>query len=45
MGHDKDQEPIEDINTLVEYLEQGCKAKPDWRIGTAHEKIGYKLDD
>ena len=45
MGHDKDQEPIEDRNTLVEYLEQGCKAKPDWRIGTEHEKIGYKLDD
>ena len=45
MGHDKDQECVEDRNTLVEYLEQGCKAKSDWRIGTEHEKIGYRLDD
>ena len=40
MGHDKDQECVEDRNTLVEYLEQGCKAKSDWRIGTEHEKSG-----
>ncbi|MEX2201574.1 MAG: glutamate--cysteine ligase [Dongiaceae bacterium] len=30
---------------LVEYLEQGCKPKAEWRIGTEHEKFGFRLDD
>ncbi|MDZ4736587.1 MAG: glutamate--cysteine ligase [Rhodospirillaceae bacterium] len=30
---------------LVEYLEQGSKPKADWRIGTEHEKFGFRLDD
>ncbi|MEX1109054.1 MAG: glutamate--cysteine ligase [Dongiaceae bacterium] len=30
---------------LVEYLEQGFKPKADWRIGTEHEKFGFRLDD
>ncbi len=33
--------PIESISQLAEYLESGCKAKSDWRIGTEHEKFGY----
>lgn len=28
---------------MVEWLEQGCKPKSDWKIGTEHEKIGFNL--
>ena len=30
---------------LVAFVESGCKPRRDWRIGTEHEKFGYKLDD
>jgi len=30
---------------LVAYVASGCKPRRDWRIGTEHEKFGYKLDD
>ncbi|MEM0988139.1 MAG: glutamate--cysteine ligase [Pseudomonadota bacterium] len=36
--------PIEHRNDLAEYLASGCKPKPDWRIGTEHEKFGYCTD-
>ncbi|ARC89560.1 glutamate--cysteine ligase [Rhodovulum sp. MB263] len=36
--------PIESHEQLVEYLASGCKPKPDWRIGTEHEKFGYCKD-
>jgi len=36
--------PIESRNQLAEYLEDGCKPKADWRIGTEHEKFGYCKD-
>ncbi|APX23979.1 MAG: glutamate--cysteine ligase [Rhodobacteraceae bacterium] len=36
--------PIESQAQLAEYLEAGCKAKDDWRIGTEHEKFGYLTD-
>ncbi|MBL3561935.1 glutamate--cysteine ligase, partial [Rhodovulum sulfidophilum] len=36
--------PIESHEQLVEYLASGCKPKPDWRIGTEHEKFGYCRD-
>ncbi len=36
--------PIERHEQLAEYLESGCKPKPDWRIGTEHEKFGYCKD-
>lgn len=36
--------PIERFEQLAEYLEQGCKPKEDWRIGTEHEKFGYCKD-
>jgi glutamate--cysteine ligase len=29
---------------LVRYLEEGCTPRVDWRIGTEHEKFGYRLD-
>jgi len=37
--------PIESRDELVAYLEAGCKPRPDWRIGTEHEKIGFRRDD
>ena len=39
------QVPVEHKAQLVEYIEQGCRQPEDWRIGTEHEKFGYKLDD
>ena len=38
-------EPITDRRQLVDYLAGGCKPPADWRIGTEHEKFGYRLDD
>ena len=38
-------EVISDRRRLVEYLEAGCKTREAWRIGTEHEKFGYRLDD
>ncbi|MDH3669098.1 MAG: glutamate--cysteine ligase [Paracoccaceae bacterium] len=37
--------PIESRDDLVGYLSSGCKPKERWRIGTEHEKFGYRLDD
>ena len=36
---------ISDKATLVAYLEDGCKAPEDWRIGTEHEKFAFRIDD
>jgi len=36
--------PVENRAQLIEYLESGCKPKSTWRIGTEHEKFGYRLD-
>jgi glutamate--cysteine ligase len=38
-------EPVTSKRQLVEYLESGNKPKSAWRIGTEHEKFGFKLDD
>jgi glutamate--cysteine ligase len=38
-------EPITGKAQLVAYLEAGCKAPADWRIGTEHEKFAYTLED
>jgi glutamate--cysteine ligase len=35
---------IEDKQQLVRYLENGCKPKQDWRIGTEHEKFAFLTD-
>jgi glutamate--cysteine ligase len=37
--------PIIDRRQLIEYLEDGCKPKAEWRVGTEHEKFGYTHDD
>jgi glutamate--cysteine ligase len=36
--------PIERREQLAEYLEAGLQAQEDWRIGTEHEKFGYRKD-
>ena len=38
-------EPITSKSQLVEYIEAGCKPPEDWRIGTEHEKFGYRRSD
>lgn len=40
---DKKHPMIEDKAQMIGHLEDGCKPKSDWRIGTEHEKIGYNL--
>jgi len=37
--------PISGRAELVEYLASGSKPITDWRIGTEHEKFGFRLDD
>jgi glutamate--cysteine ligase len=37
--------PIAGRNELVEYVAAGEKPKAAWRIGTEHEKFGFRLDD
>lgn len=39
------QKPITQKSELVEYLESGCTPPENWRIGTEHEKFGFKLND
>ena len=36
---------IERLSDLAEYLASGCKPKEQWRIGTEHEKFGFRLSD
>jgi glutamate--cysteine ligase len=37
--------PITDRRQLVEVLASGEKPREAWRIGTEHEKFGFRLDD
>ncbi len=37
--------PITDRRQLVEVLASGEKPSAQWRIGTEHEKFGFRLDD
>jgi glutamate--cysteine ligase len=37
--------PIESRAQLVEYLASGVRPREDWRIGTEHEKFGFRTDD
>jgi glutamate--cysteine ligase len=36
---------IESRDELAAHLAEGCKPPEDWRIGTEHEKFGYRLAD
>ena len=38
-------EPVTSKRQLVQYIESANKPKSAWRIGTEHEKFGFKLDD
>jgi glutamate--cysteine ligase len=37
--------PITERDQLVAYIAEGSKPEADWRIGTEHEKFGFRLDD
>ena len=37
--------PIESRQELIDYLASGCKPPADWRIGTEHEKFGFRHHD
>lgn len=37
--------PIASRDDLVEWFSIGCKPKSDWRIGTEHEKVGFRTND
>ena len=37
--------PIKDRAELVGFIAEGGKPITDWRIGTEHEKFGFRLDD
>ena len=39
-----DATPITSARQLAEYLASGCKPRDAWRIGTEHEKFGFRLD-
>ena len=36
--------PITSKHQLVEYFEQGSKPRPEWRVGTEHEKFVFDLE-
>ncbi len=40
-----DDTPITSRDQLVAYIAGGEKPVQDWRIGTEHEKFGFRLDD
>jgi glutamate--cysteine ligase len=37
--------PVTSRHALVEYLASGGRPEAEWRIGTEHEKFGFRLDD
>ncbi|HTB44628.1 MAG TPA: glutamate--cysteine ligase [Acetobacteraceae bacterium] len=42
---DGDATPITSIRQLADHIATGCKPPADWRIGTEHEKFGFRQDD
>ena len=36
---------VENRDELVSYLASGCKPESQWKMGTEHEKFGYRLND
>ena len=36
---------LENANALKDWMEAGCKPDEDWRIGTEHEKFGFRTAD
>ena len=41
---DENAARIESKSELVEWIEEGCTPRSDWRIGTEHEKFGFIKD-
>jgi len=37
--------PIEQRSQLVDYIASGARKVENWKIGTEHEKFGFRLDD
>jgi len=42
---DADTTPIASVRQLADYIAAGCKPPADWRIGTEHEKFGFRRTD
>ena len=42
---DATQPVLENISQLKDWMVAGCKPREDWRIGTEHEKFGYRKSD
>ena len=42
---DSDATPLTSIQQMADYLAVGCKPADAFRIGTEHEKFGFRLDD
>lgn len=42
---DGDATPITSVRQLADYIAAGCKPRSQWRIGTEHEKFGFRLED
>ncbi|MBV9248629.1 MAG: glutamate--cysteine ligase, partial [Acetobacteraceae bacterium] len=42
---DADATPVTSVRQLADYIAAGCKPRDRWRIGTEHEKFGFRLDD
>lgn len=42
---DANFEYLEHANQLKDWMEAGCKPAEDWRIGTEHEKFGFRTAD
>jgi glutamate--cysteine ligase len=42
---DTDATPITSVRQMADYLAAGCKPPDQFRIGTEHEKFGFRLDD
>jgi len=40
-----DLTPVENRSQLINWLEEGCKPRQKWRIGTEHEKFGFYTED
>jgi glutamate--cysteine ligase len=40
-----DATPITSVRQLADYIAAGCKPPGEWRIGTEHEKFGFRRDD
>jgi glutamate--cysteine ligase len=42
---DADATPITSVRQMADYLAAGCKPPDQFRIGTEHEKFGFRLSD